>query len=253
MTADLDLTVVDDDQQEFSSQQQETPSCDDADRYMEDDVNVNNAGKSYTDQEDYINGNVPRLQVGQTLEGYIAICDDWDLFGFELEEGKYYRIDFLGSSTGDGTLGDPGILAFFTNGPDSDSYGPGAEPVWYRYSDGKRPFSVHDDTNRQIDTVWVDPDAERQDNWQPLTEGNNPGGTGNNAAQYLMHFPAGTYYVALVGNGYTFGTYRIRLTEVADDDSGIRALTLGDQTTASLDFVGDKDVFELDAQCREDL
>ena len=244
------VTLMNDDRQEQEESDTESPvtSCDDADadRYWEEDVEVDNNGQELPDQANNADGHVSLLQVGQTLEGYIGPCHDWDMFSFELEEDKYYRIDFLGSSTLDGTLSYPNLLAFFTDGSESHYYRTEAEPVWYRHSDGKRPYSVIHDNKHLRDTVWVDPGTERQDNWAPMTEGNYRGGVGSNAREYLMHFPAGTYYVVLVGNPYSIGTYRIRLTEVSDDDSGIRTLTLGDETTGSLDFVGDKDVFDLE-------
>ena len=250
VTADLAVTV-DDDETGGRQPSRQVPgsgpvtNCDDADQYWEEDVEVDNNGQELPDQANNADGYVSLLQVGQTLEGYIGPCDDWDLFRFELEEDKYYRVDFLGSSTLDGTLRYPNIIAFLTDGPDSHHFRTEAEPVWYRHSDGKRPFSVFGDNSRSTDTVWVDPGAERQDNWGTLTESNSLGGVGENARQYLMHFPAGTYYVALIG-GYNIGTYRIRLTEASDDDTGIRTLTLGDETTGSLDFVADKDVFDLE-------
>ena len=250
VTADLAVTV-DDDETGGRQPSRQVPgsgpvtNCDDADQYWEEDVEVDNNGQELPDQANNADGYVSLLQVGQTLEGYIGPCDDWDLFRFELEEDKYYRVDFLGSSTLDGTLRYPNIIALLTDGPDSHHFRTEAEPVWYRHSDGKRPFSVFGDNSRSTDTVWVDPGAERQDNWGTLTESNSLGGVGENARQYLMHFPAGTYYVALIG-GYNIGTYRIRLTEVSDDDSGIRTLTPGDETTGRLDFVGDKDVFDLE-------
>ncbi len=242
------VTLMNDDRQDQEETDTEQPAvtCDDADRYTEADIVVDNNGKELPDQADNTRGYVPVLEVGHTLEGYIAPCDDWDMFAFELEEGKYYRLDYLGASSSDGTLSTPNILGLFTDGPDSSRYGTEAEPVWYRYSDGKRPFTVYGADNRGVDTVWVDPGAERQNNWSPLTQGNSFGGLGDNACQYLMHFPAGTYYALLIGGQYSIGTYRIRLTEVSDDDSGIRTLTLGNQATGSLDYVGDEDVFELD-------
>ena len=244
------VTLMNDDQQDQQETDTEQPTvtCDDADQYTEDDVEVSvaNNGKSLPDQAANIKGYVPVLEVGQTLEGYIAPCFDWDLFGFELEEGKYYRLDYLGASSLDGTLRSPNILALFNDGPRSSSYRTEAEPVWYRYSDGKRKVGLQDADNRDAGTIWVDPGAEFQDNWRPMTQGNTGGGLGRNARQYLMHFPAGMHYALLIGNGYKIGTYRIRLTEVSDDDSGIRTLTLGNQATGSLDYVGDEDVFELD-------
>ena len=244
------VTLMNDDQQdqEGTDTEQPTVTCDDADQYTEDDVEVSvaNNGKSLPDQAANIKGYVPVLEVGQTLEGYIAPCFDWDLFGFELEEGKYYRLDYFGASSLDGTLMRPNILALFNDGPRSSSYRTEAEPVWYRYSDGKRKVGLQDADNQDAGTIWVDPGAEFQDNWRPMTQGNSGGGLGRNARQYLMHFPAGMHYALLIGNGYKIGTYRIRLTEVSDDDSGIRTLTLGNQATGSLDYVGDEDVFELD-------
>ena len=244
------VTLMNDDQQDQQETDTEQPTvtCDDADQYTEDDVEVSvaNNGKSLPDQAANTKGYVPDLGVGQTLEGYIAPCFDWDMFGFELEEGKYYRLDYLGASSLDGTLRSPNILALFNDGPRSSSYRTEAEPVWYRYSDGKRKVGLRDADNRDAGTIWVDPGAEFQDNWRPMTQGNAGGGLGRNARQYLMHFPAGMYYALLIGNGDYIGTYRIRLTEVSDDDSGIRTLTLGNQATGSLDYVGDEDVFELD-------
>ena len=250
VTADLVVTVDDDETGRRVPSRQVPGSgpvtnCYDADQYWEEDVEVGNNGQELPDQANNADGYVPFLQVGQTLEGYIGPCDDWDLFRFELEEDKYYRVDFLGSSTLDGTLRYPNLIALLTDGPHSHHFRTEAEPVWYRHSDGKRPFSVFGDNSRSTDTVWVDPGAERQDNWGALTESNSLGGVGSNARQYLMRFPAGTYYVALIG-GYNIGTYRIRLTEVSDDDSGIRTLTPGDEATGRLDFVGDKDVFDLE-------
>ena len=243
------VTLMNDDQQEQEETDTEQPTvtCDDADQYTEDDVEVSvaNNGKSLPDQAANTKGYVPVLEVGQTLEGYIAPCFDWDLFGFELEEGKYYRLDYLGASSLDGTLRSPNILGLFTDGPQSSSYRTEAEPVWYRYSDGKRNFTVFDADNRDAGTIWVDPGAERQDNWKPMTEGSSSGGLGKNARQYLMHFPAGTYYALLIGNGYNIGTYRISLIEVSDDDSGIRSITLGNSAMGSLDFVDDEDTFEV--------
>ena len=174
------VTLMNDDQQDQEETDTEQPvaSCDDAHLYAEVDIVVDNNGKELPDQAFNIYGNVSHLQVGQTLEGYIAPCEDWDLFSFELEEGKYYRIDFLGSSSSDGTLGSPIILGFFTDGPQSSLFRTEVEPVWHRYSDGKRPFSVFGSDLSSEDTVWVDPGAERQDNWRPMTEGNSGGGIG---------------------------------------------------------------------------
>ena len=245
VTATLSVTVVDDDRREQT--EQPTPSCDDLEHYTEDDVDVENAGKTLPDQSDYyLWGNTPLLMVDEPLEGYIDVCDDMDIFQIELEEGKYYRIDHLGTSTLDGTLSRPFFAYFLIEDPDSNPSWPTPEPVWYRHSDGKRPFSVFLDSDLVSDeTIWVDPGAERQDNWEPLTDGNKRGGVGDNARQYLMHFPAGTYWVGVIGDGYTIGTYRISLIEVSDDDSGIRSITLGSPATGSLDFVGDEDTFEV--------
>ena len=241
------VTLMNDDRQdqEETDTEQPTVTCDDADQYTEVELEVDNNGKSLPDQANNIYGHVPVLQVGQTLEGYIAPCFDWDMFGFELEEGKYYRLDYLGRSSSDGTLISPNILGLFTDGPQSSSYRTEAEPVWYRYSDGKRNFTVFDADNRDAGMVWVDPGTERQDNWKPMTEGSSSGGLGKNARQYLMHFPAGTYYALLIGNGYNIGTYRISLIEVSDDDSGIRSITLGNSAMGRLDFVDDEDTFEV--------
>ena len=244
VTATLAVTVDDDDRQEQS--EQPTPSCDDLESYTEDDVDVDNAGKTLPDQSDYyLWGNTPLLMVNEPLEGYIDVCDDMDIFQIELEEGKYYRIDHLGTSTLDGTLSRPFFAYFFIEDPDSNPSWPTPEPVWYRHSDGKRPFFVHDSNGRGIDIVWVDPGTERQSNWSPATDGNKRGGVGDNARQYLMTFPAGTYWVGVIGDGYTIGTYRISLIEVSDDDSGIRSITLGSPATGSLDFVDDEDTFEV--------
>ena len=242
------VTLMNDDQQDQEETDTEQPvaTCDDAHLYAEVDIVVDNNGKELPDQAANIKGNVPVVEVGHALEGYIAPCFDWDMFGFKLEEGKYYRLDYLGRSSSDGTLINPNILGLFTDGPQSSLFRTEAEPVWYRFSDGKRPFSVFRDGSLQShETVWVDAGAERQDNWKPMTEGNIRGGLGENARQYLMHFPAGTYYALLIGTGYDIGTYRIRLTEVSDDDSGIRSITLGIPATGSLDFVGDEDTFEV--------
>ena len=242
VTADLAVTIKDD-----GMDSQPTPSCDDLESYEEEDVGVTNQGKQLADQDKNADGNVPLLTTQNSLEGYIAPCDDWDMFRFELEEGKYYRIDFLGSATRDGTLGAPNILGFFTEGLKSSWFSTSVEPVWYRHSDGKRPFSVYAEGGATpMETIWVTPDTERQANWSPLTEGNRRGGVGDNARQYLMRFPAGTYYVLLGSSGYSSGTYRISLTEVSDDDSGIRSTSVGSSITGSLDFVGDEDTFEVD-------
>ena len=244
VTATLPVTVVDDDRQEQS--EQPTASCDDLEHYTEDDVDVENAGKTLPDQSDYyLWGNTPLLMVDEPLEGYIDVCDDMDIFQIELEEGKYYRIDHLGTSTLDGTLSRPFFAYFLIEDPDSNPSWPTPEPVWYRHSDGKRPFFVMGSNGREVDIVWVDPGTERQSNWSPATDGNKRGGVGDNARQYLMHFPAGTYWVGVIGDGYTIGTYRISLIEVSDDDSGIRSITLGSPATGSLDFVGDEDTFEV--------
>ncbi len=243
VTAAVAVTVNDDDRSDLDPI---VPTCDDAGRYQAENVATTNGGKELADQDANMNGNVPHLTAGGGhLEGYIAPCDDWDMFGFTLAEGKYYRIDFLGSSTRDGTLGAPNILGFFIRGPQSHWYRTSAEPVWYRHSDGKRPFTVYDSNSAPVETVWVDPGAPFQENWAPLTDGNRRGGVGDNARHYLMGFPAATYYVLLGGSGYSVGTYRISLTEVSDDDSGIRSLSVGSSVTGTLDFAGDEDTFEV--------
>ena len=54
-----------------------------------------------------------KVAVGGTLTGFISEAADRDWIAVELEAGKTYQIDVLGSSSGDGTLDDPVLYGIF--------------------------------------------------------------------------------------------------------------------------------------------
>ena len=220
--------------------------CDDGIQYWEDDVEVDNKGKSLRDQDSFIGGHTPLLGIGETLEGYINRCEDWDMFSFDVEEDKYYRVDHLGSSSLDGTLSLPQIAGYFTaQGAKASFYKTRGEPVWYRPSDGKRPFMLHGSQ----EWLWVHPNdepSERQENWDPILDGGSRGsGPGTNSRDFLVKWPAGKYYMMLFAPYGTIGTYRISLKEVADDDSGIRSIAMDGSATGYLEYPLDEDTFEV--------
>ena len=190
---------------------------------------VGNRGKELRDQDDHVGGHTPLLEAGHYLEGYISSCGDTDLFRMELVAGKYYRLDLRGSHSLDGTLYDPTILSLF------DHVG---RPVWYRMTDGKRPYHVDGGVD------WFGSDDEVPEGATPGALGNSDGGQGYNARMYLMSFPEDTYYVWVSSPPY-LGTYRVSLTEVSDDDSGVRSINVEDSANGTLDFRLDEDAFEV--------
>ncbi len=73
---------------------------------------------------------------------------------------------------------------------------------------------------------------------------NDDGGLGLNARLYLRGFEPGAYFVAVSGVS-SRGTYQLTMTEVEDDDPGIRSLAPGGTVGGELDFPEDEDVFEV--------
>ena len=269
-TSTARVTLMNDDQPQSTPT---APECDDLDKYVESDIDVpDNMGKQLPDQDRFIGGHTPHLQVGQTVEGYIEPCSDMrfggdaDMFRIELEEGKYYRVDLQGSASGDGTLILPVLQGYFTADGfypsyPLNSYPTNGEPVWYRPSDGKRPF--HLAGFQEI--FWVDSATDRQKTWVPLGGGSaygnhhtqNPytrsGPRTENTRGYLMWWPTGTFYLLVGSYGYNIGTYRVSLTEVTDDDSGIRTIEVDGSASGTLDYYLDEDTFEVELEENRNL
>ena len=74
---------------------------------------------------------------------------------------------------------------------------------------------------------------------------NDDGGLGLNAPLYLRGFEPGVYFVGVSGVGGR-GTYQLTMTEVEDDDPGIRSLAVGGSVGGELDFPRDEDVFQVE-------
>ena len=130
---------------------------------------------------------------------------DFDWFRVELEGGKTYQFDLLGSPTGDGTLSDPWI-----NG----TYDAEGDAVVYD-EQGRRLYKA----GRKI--ITTDPNAEGA---KPVTRGDRDGGVGYNARLFFT-VPAGrggSYHVSASG-GSQNGSYAITVAEALPDDIGADA------------------------------
>ena len=129
---------------------------------------------------------------------------DFDWFRVELEGGKTYQFDLLGSPTGDGTLSDPWI-----NG----TYDAEGDAVVYD-EEGRRLYKAGS-------TITTDPNARGA---KPATRGDRDGGVGYNARLFFT-VPAGrggSYHVSASG-GSQDGSYAITVAEALLDDIGADA------------------------------
>ena len=202
-------------------------------------------------------GNPADLEVGAPVLATIDSRHDKDWFRFVMEPGKAYRIDMLGAETGDGTLMDPylaGLIAVYnvddnqTDDPDDDVY------VYV-------PDGLRDSEDDRFTKIW----REWQNDTAHLggTYYNDDGGQGYNARMFLrahpsallgtpQGYPAGVYYVEARGVGYfPTGTYLMTLTEVTDDSTTPRLLTLGTPVPGTIDYPGDRDQFSINLTANE--
>ena len=130
---------------------------------------------------------------------------DFDWFRVELEGGKTYQFDLLGSPTGDGTLSDPWINGTYDAEGDAVAYD----------EEGRRLYKA----GRKI--ITTDPDARGA---KPATRGDRDGGVGYNARLFFT-VPAGqggSYHVSASG-GSQNGSYAITVAEALPDDIGADA------------------------------
>ena len=204
-------------------------------------------------------GNPAHLEVGAPVLATIDSRHDKDWFRFVMEPGKAYRIDMLGAETGDGTLMDPylaGLKAVYnvddnqTDDPDDDVY------VYL-------PDGLRDSEGDRFTHIW----REWQNDMAHLggTYYNDDGGQGYNARMFHrahpsallgtpQGYPAGVYYVEARGGGYSpTGTYGMTLTEVTDDSTTPRLLTLGTPVPGTIDYPGDRDQFSINLTANERL
>ena len=163
-------------------------------------------------------------------EGNSLGAGDADWFQVTLEDGKTYRIDALGADSGGGTLADPylrGMYAVyrgevFQSGGRLNHYKDKVVSVWRRWAPPGEPAG-----ELLFDSQY-----------------NDDGGLGKNARLYLRGFEEGVYFVEVTGVS-SRGTYQLTMTEVEDDDPGMRSLALGVPADGELDFPEDGDVFEV--------
>ena len=130
---------------------------------------------------------------------------DFDWFRVELEGGKTYQFDLLGSPTGDGTLSDPWINGTYDAEGDAVAYD----------EEGRRLYKA----GRKI--ITTDPNAEGA---KPVTRGDRDGGVGYNARLFFT-VPSGrggSYHVSASG-GSQNGSYAITVAEALPDDIGADA------------------------------
>ena len=167
---------------------------------------------------------------------------DKDWFSFTLEAGKVYRIDMLGADTGDGELRDPHLSGLFAVFDSDDNY----QPDGVINADGER-----------VRPLWRDWDDDELH--LGFSYYNDDGGQRRNARMFLrtdpstilgsaQGYPAGVYYIeaaALLAEGETGGSYRMTLTEITDDDTSVRSLTVGNTAAGELDWPADQDAFEV--------
>ena len=129
---------------------------------------------------------------------------DFDWFRVELEGGKTYQFDLLGSPTGDGTLSDPWINGTYDAEGDAVAYD----------EEGRRLYKAGS-------TITTDPNARGA---KPATRGDRDGGVGYNARLFFT-VPAGrggSYHVSASG-GSQNGSYAITVAEALPDDIGADA------------------------------
>ena len=158
---------------------------------------------------------------------------DFDWFRVELEGGKTYQFDLLGSPTGDGTLSDPWINGTYDAEGDAVAYD----------EEGRRLYKA----GRKI--ITTDPDAEGA---KPVTRGDRDGGVGYNARLFFT-VPAGrggSYHVSASG-GSQNGSYAITVAEAlpddigADADSAVHIPANAGTGTGVIETPGDIDWFEV--------
>ena len=159
---------------------------------------------------------------------------DFDWFRVELEGGKTYQFDLLGSPTGDGTLSDPWINGTYDAEGDAVAYD----------EEGRRLYKAGS-------TITTDPNARGA---KPATRGDRDGGVGYNARLFFT-VPAGrggSYHVSASG-GSQNGSYAITVAEALPDDIGADAdsaihipASTGSPTGAGvIETPGDIDWFEV--------
>ena len=177
-----------------------------------------------------------RLAVGQAAIGEIGEegnslgARDADWFQLTLEAGKTYRIDALGDPSGDGTLADPYLRGMY---------------AVYRGDEYQSRGRLNHNKDKVV-SVWRQWAPPGEDVGERLfrSQYNDDGGLGKNARLYLRGFEEGEYFVAVLGVS-SRGTYQLTMTEVEDDDPGMRSLALGVPANGELDFPEDEDVFEV--------
>ena len=78
---------------------------------------------------------------------------------------------------------------------------------------------------------------------------NDDGGEGLNARMYIRGFPAGTHYIEVTTVPHQedpadeMGSYTLTLTELEDDSSSDRTVTVGTTTSGEIEYPGDTDTF----------
>ena len=176
-----------------------------------------------------------QLRIDRPAKGNIESGSDTDWFQFDMEADKIYRIDALAASTEDGDLYDPRLVGVYGVYQRSDSI--------YTY---------------QADGLFNDPDDEMYAVWHDFASGdaryrrnsyNDDGGEGLNARMYIRGFPAGTHYIEVTTVPHQadpadeIGSYTLTLTELEDDSSSDRTVTVGTTTSGEIEYPGDTDTF----------
>ncbi len=153
-------------------------------------------------------GTAGRVAVGGSATGEVSVDWDRDWFAVTLEAGKRYRFDLEGSSTGAGTLRDPYL------------------------------WGVHDQDGRSLGGFV------------------GGGGAGLNARLHFVAETSGTHYVGAggdtgvgtLGGIVTWtGTYRLSVTELADDYAGdagtAGTVAVGASVRGEIEIPADRDWF----------
>ena len=176
-----------------------------------------------------------QLRLNRPARGTIDSGSDTDWFRFDMAADKIYRIDALAASTDDGDLYDPRLVGLYGvyqrsgstyayqadglfNDPEDDMYA-----VWYDFADGRRTYNGN--------------------------SYNDDGGEGLNARMYITGFPAGTHYIEVTTVPHQedpadeIGSYTLTLTELEDDSSSDRTVSLSAVTSGEIEYPGDTDTF----------
>ena len=150
-----------------------------------------------------------------------------------------YRIDALGAPSGDGTLDDPNFRGMHAVYQVEEIDG---EPRYTLRPGGR--LAGPDDKVVSVWHRWAPP-GEPAGELLFASQYNDDGGLGWNARLYLRGFEPGVYFVEVSGVS-SGGTYQLTMTEVEDDDPGIRSLTVGGSVSGELDFARDEDVSQVE-------